>query len=134
MSIGFHNAPRFSHASWDSCNQLAPSVIGSYNISSRKEPKMSQLFNNNYNSFNTTNINTTVADDRSNILAWLSPLDPKLRHQDVRECRVETIGEWVLQTEEFKSWCAGTGSGRAESDKAVLFCHGGPGVGKTYIR
>ena len=134
MSIGFHKAPRFSYASWDSCSQLAPSVIGSYNISSRKEPKMSQLFNNNYNSFNTTNINTTVADNRSNILAWLSPLDPKLRHQDVRECRVGTIGEWVLQTEEFKSWCAGTGSGRAESDKPVLFCHGGPGVGKTYIR
>jgi len=131
MSIGFHKAPRFSYASWDSCSQLARSVIGSYNISSRKEPKMSQLFNNNYNSFNTTNINTTVADDRSNILAWLSPLDPKLRHQDVREYRVGTIGEWVLQTEEFKSWCAGTGSGRAESDKPVLFCHGGPGVGKT---
>jgi len=100
---------------------------------------MSQSFNNNYrsnnyNSFNTTCINTTVADDRSNILAWLSPLDPKLHHQGLRERRVESIGEWVLQTEEFKSWCAGADSGRAESDKPVLFCYGGLGVGKTYIR
>ena len=92
---------------------------------------MSRLFNNNYNSFNTTYINPTVADDRSNILAWLSPLNPKLRHQAIQDCRVENIGEWVLQTEEFRSWCAGGEGG--ESDNAVLFCYGDPGVGKTYI-
>ena len=92
---------------------------------------MSRLFNNNYNSFNTTNINPTVADDRPNILAWLSPLDPKIRHQDIRDGRVENVGEWVLQTEEFRSWYAG--SERDESDKAVLFFYGNPGVGKTYI-
>jgi len=109
-------------------------MIDSYNILSRKEHKMSQSFNNNHNSFNKIYINPTVADNRSDILAWLSPLDPKARHQDVRERRVEDIGGWVLQTEEFKSWSAGTGSGRAESDKPVLFCYGGPGVGKTYIR
>ena len=92
---------------------------------------MSQLFNNNYNSFNTTYINPTVADDRPDILAWLSPLDPKLRHQDIRDRRVENIGEWVLQTEEFRSWY--TGSEGDQSDNAALFCYGGPGVGKTYI-
>ena len=92
---------------------------------------MSQLFNNNYNSFNTTYINPIIADDRPDILAWLSPLDPKLRHQDIRDRRVENIGEWVLQTEEFRSWY--TGSEGDQSDNAVLFCYGGPGVGKTYI-
>ena len=92
---------------------------------------MSQLFNNNYNSFNTTYINPTVADDRPDILAWLSPLDPKLRHQDIRDRRVGNIGEWVLQTEEFRSWY--TGSEGHQSDNAVLFCYGGPGVGKTHI-
>jgi len=93
---------------------------------------MSQLFSNNIGSLNTTNIKFTVADDRPNILAWLSPLDPKLRHQDIRDRRVENIGEWLLQTEEFKSWYAGS-----EGDKsgdAVLFCYGDPGVGKTYMR
>ena len=92
---------------------------------------MSQLFNNNYNSFNTTYINPTIVDDRPDILAWLSPLDPKLRHQEIRDRRVENIGEWVLQTKEFRSWYAG--SEGDQSDNAVLFCYGGPGVGKTYI-
>ena len=93
---------------------------------------MPQLFNNNYNCFNTTNINPTVADDRPQILAWLSPLDPKLRHQDIRDRRVGNVGEWILQTEEFRSWYAGGGDDK--SDNAVLFLYGGPGVGKTYIR
>ena len=90
---------------------------------------MSQSFNHNINSFNVSN-HFSVADERSNILAWLSPLDPKSRHQDIQERRVENIGEWLLQTEEFRSWYAG--SGGHESDKGVLFCYGNPGVGKTY--
>jgi len=93
---------------------------------------MSLSFNNNDNSFNTTNINFTIADDRSNILAWLSPLDPKFRHQDIQGRRVESVGEWLLQTKEFKSWHGG--SEGDESDNAVLFCYGDPGAGKTYIR
>jgi len=92
---------------------------------------MPESFSHNTHSFNTTisvSNNFTVADDQSNILAWLSLLDPKLRHQDIQDRRVENIGEWLLQTDEFRSWSAG------ESDDAVLFCYGGPGVGKTYIR
>ena len=107
------------------------------NILSRKEHKMSQSFSNNYNSFNPTYINTayinpTAADDRPNILAWLSPLDPKLRHQDIRDRRIESIGEWVLQTEEFRAWSDISEDGK--SNNGVLFCYGNPGVGKTYIR
>jgi len=101
---------------------------------------MSQLFSNNANSLNTTvNVsNTTVtnnlslADDRNNILDWLSPLVPKSRHQGIQARRVENVGEWLLQTEEFRSWHAGSGGDK--SDDAVLFCYGDPGVGKTYIR
>jgi len=94
---------------------------------------MSQLLSNNTASFNTTNnINLIVTDDQPNILAWLSPLDPKLRHQDIRDRRVEEVGEWLLQTEEFRSWHAGSGGDGI--DDAVLFCYGDPGVGKTYIR
>ena len=93
---------------------------------------MSQLFSNNYNSFNTTCIHPTVADDWANILAWLSPHDPRLRHQDIRDTRVENIGGWVLQTEEFRGWYSSNEGG--ESDNAVLLCYGGPGVGKTHIR
>ena len=87
-------------------------------------------FNNN--SFNTVSYNWTAADDRSQVLAWLSPLEPGLRHRDIQDSRAENIGEWVLQTEEFRSWYAG--SGGSESDNAVLLCHGDPGVGKSFIR
>ena len=82
---------------------------------------------------NTTVTNSfTVADNRSEILTWLSPLDPKLRHQDIQSRRVENVGEWLLRTEEFRTWYAGSEGG--ECDNAVLFCHGDPGVGKTFIR
>ena len=91
----------------------------------------STSLSNNTNSFNIQN-NYVVADDRSPLLTWLSPLEPKLRHRDIQERRVENVGEWLFQTEEFKSWHAG--SGESEGDKAVLFCYGGPGVGKTFIR
>ena len=90
------------------------------------------------NSFNTANSynnvwnNCTIADDRLQLLTWLSPLEPRLRHKAIQESRVESVGEWVLETEEFKSWYAS--SGGSESDKAVLFCYGDPGVGKTFIR
>jgi len=94
---------------------------------------MAQALSNNIGSFNTTVINNvTAADERSNILTWLSPLNPKVRHQDVRNNRTANVGEWVLQTEEFRSWHAS--SGGSESDNAVLFCYGDPGVGKTFIR
>ena len=98
---------------------------------------MSQSFSKNANSFNpTVNINPTVkitaADERSNILSWLSPLEPRLRHKDIQDRRVENIGGWVLETEAFKSWYASDGG--SGSDNAVLFCYGDPGVGKTFIR
>src|SRR5437588_6737503 len=85
---------------------------------------------NNTNSFNNVWNNCTVADDRSQLLAWLSPLEPRFRHRDVRERRVENVGEWVMQTEEYRRWYDRGGEG--EGDKAVLFCYGDPGVGKTF--
>ncbi|RPB03811.1 hypothetical protein L873DRAFT_100552 [Choiromyces venosus 120613-1] len=91
---------------------------------------MSVPFSDNVDSFN-TNINLIVANNRSEVLAWLSPLEPKLRHQDVQGRRVEDVGGWLLKTEEFKSW--NNLSGEQGCDKAVLFCYGDPGVGKTFI-
>jgi len=93
-------------------------------------------FSNNTNSSNNIPVynvqNNYVVDGRSELLTWLSPLEPRLRHQDIQERRVENVGEWLLQTEEFRSWH--DWSGESEGDKAVLFCYGGPGVGKTFIR
>lgn len=96
---------------------------------------MSQYFSNNTNCLNAAikvSNSYTIADGRPQILTWLSPLNPKLRHQDIQQRRVGNVGEWLLQTQDFKSWCVGSEGG--ESDNAVLLCCGDPGVGKTYIR
>ena len=76
--------------------------------------------------------NTTVykSDEDAQIMRWLSPLDPKIRHQGVRDDRFDGVGDWVLDTSEFREWRGGEGG----TDKAVLFCSGNPGVGKTFLR
>ena len=86
---------------------------------------------NTTNSHNTT-INNYTADDLSQLLTWLSPLDPGLRHSDIQERRVNDVGEWLMTTEEFRRWSEFNGEG--EGNGAVLFCYGNPGVGKTFIR
>ena len=97
---------------------------------------MSQVFTDNTDCFNVSNIyNNFVAlipaDDEPKIRAWLSPLEPQVRHQDIREQRVDSIGNWLLETREFRSWYNGNENGG--SDHMVLFCYGDPGVGKSYI-
>jgi len=110
-----------------------------FSRASNKQWKMSQYtandnnnFFNNSHSFNTVWNNYIVTDDRAQLLTWLSPLEPNLRHRDIRERRVSDVGEWMIQGEEFRRWCRLDGEG--EGDKAVLFCSGNPGVGKTFIR
>ena len=76
--------------------------------------------------------NSTVPDDRSRLLAMLSPLEHGLQHAEIQESRVKGVGEWLVQTEEFRRWNGLEGEDRG--DEAVLFCYGGPGVGKTFIR
>ena len=76
------------------------------------------------------NTSITYADKRAKLLNWLSPLQPRVRHNDVRGRREDGIGEWFLQTDEFRRWRDGKG----EFDKATLFCSGNPGVGKTFLR
>jgi len=78
-----------------------------------------------------SDVNTGAEDDRSEILAWLSPLEPRIRHQDLRTRRADNVGEWRMQTGEFQSWCDGAQQGRSES--AALFCPGDLGAGKTYF-
>ena len=101
---------------------------GSHNIYGSHNHNISS---NNKNSFNKiSNFFTGLGDDERQILQWLSPLDPQKRHQDVRTKRLAGLGNWVLETSEFRKW-------RDAEDGCVdqvLFCYGGPGVGKTYAR
>ena len=64
------------------------------------------------------------------IQAWLSPLEPHRRHQDVSNRRLDGVGDWVLQRSEFKSWY----KSQDGSGNPTLLCYGGQGVGKTHIR
>ena len=73
-----------------------------------------------------------MTNERSEILAWLSPLEPQSRHHDIRGRRIDDVGGWLLQTEEYRNWFGVSRGGK--SDSSALFCYGGPGVGKTYIR
>jgi len=76
------------------------------------------------------NVNKVVAGENPEIMEWLSPLDARGRHQDVRTRRLDDVGSWLLETNEFRGWRGNEGG----ADKAVFFCHGDPGVGKTYLR
>jgi len=104
----------------------------------RVEGDSSSLTNN---SFNTNSFNKTISfnvnnfgspEERAEILLWLSPLDPWIRHDDIRAHRVEHVGDWLLGTEKYRNWSDGIHS--EESDNLALFCYGDPGVGKTHIR
>ena len=70
------------------------------------------------------------SDEDAQIMSWLSPLEPNNRHQGVRTDRLGGVGDWLLDTSEFRQWRGGEGG----ADKAILFCSGNPGVGKTYLR
>ena len=85
----------------------------------------------NVNSGNLVNRYTIYkSDEDAEIMRWLSPLEPDNRHHDVRTRRFEGVGDWLLETREFREWRRGEGG----ADRAVLFCAGDPGVGKTYLR
>ena len=87
----------------------------------------------NVNSGNITDsFNTTVyqSNEDAKIMRWLSPLEPDNRHHSVRTGRCEGVGNWLLETSEFREWRGGEGG----DDRAVLFCSGNLGVGKTHLR
>jgi len=99
-------------------------------------PPSISIGNSNFNCGNVTNsnnivkLNKVITDDHPGIMQWLSPLDPRRRHQDVRTDRLDGVGNWLLETREFGRWRSKEGG----ADEKVLFCYGDPGVGKTYLR
>ena len=103
----------------DHSTQLGPNATGTGHFNSF-----------NQRNCNNTTTNITYADEKAKVLNWLSPLQPHVRHNDVRNRRQDGLGEWFLQTDEFLRWRDGEG----ESSKATLFCSGNPGVGKTFLR
>ena len=137
-----HHRPTFLHSQESDQSTLPYKITQEpilYNLRSSKEYKMSQHhINDNINSFNTNisfnNVsnNYTATGEKPEILAWISPLESQRRHHDVRARRVGKVGDWLLQTEEYREWFGGIRGGK--SGNSALFGYGGPGVGKTYIR
>ena len=95
-----------------------------------------QQVSGNINSFNVLNTNnivnfiTEIDAEGRQILQWLSLLEPQQRHQGLRIDRLDGVGNWLLETPQFREW-SDKEDGCAEP---VLFCCGNPGVGKTYLR
>ena len=88
---------------------------------------------NNANCNNTIGCyNTTIysSDEDAKIMGWVSPLESENRHHSLRTDRFGGAGDWLSGTEEFREWNGGEGG----ADRAVLFCSGDPGVGKTHLR
>ena len=69
--------------------------------------------------------------ERVEILTWLSPLEARIRHDDINAQRVEHVGDWLLLAEEYRNWFDGIRGG--EHDNSVLFCYGDPGVGSIKL-
>jgi len=77
-----------------------------------------------------SSFNIYMSDEDARIMRWLSPLEQTNRHQGVRTDRLDGVGDWFLEMTEFREWSDSEGG----AAKAVLFCSGNPGVGKTYLR
>jgi len=65
-----------------------------------------QNIGNVLNNYNNT-INVGISEELLRIQAWLSPLEPHARHQDVRNRRLDGVGDWILEKNEFGSWHVG---------------------------
>ncbi|KAL1599552.1 hypothetical protein SLS60_007355 [Paraconiothyrium brasiliense] len=62
---------------------------------------------------------------RQNVLDWLSTVDYHAQQRDAICRRQEGTGQWLLTSEEHKSWLETPGS--------TMFCPGIPGAGKTVL-
>ena len=107
-----------------------PLLAGIISGNMAQKPSQNICIADSINSFNNViNVNTVISDEDNQIREWLSPLKPHQRHQDVRAGRLDEVGDWFLETREFRKWSEGEDG----SHDQVLFCSGGPGVGKTYL-
>jgi hypothetical protein len=68
---------------------------------------------------------TVNADQKTEILNWLTPIDYGPQQSDFISRRQEGTGQWLLDSTEFQQWL--------NKSKQTLFCPGIPGAGKTIM-
>ena len=117
-----------SSLSGDSLQHGIPHTRTDHNVSNIIYGNSNENVGNVLNSYNTVNVG--INDEHLRIQAWLSPLEPHRRHQEVRNQRLDGVGDWVLRRNEFESWLRS----RDGSVSATLLCQGSQGVGKTHVR
>lgn len=59
------------------------------------------------------------------ILDWLSSRQSSYKHHAICSTRIPGTGQWLLDCGRFKSW--------VDNANPILWCTGGPGVGKTVL-
>ncbi|RPA92068.1 hypothetical protein L873DRAFT_1711498, partial [Choiromyces venosus 120613-1] len=72
---------------------------------------------------------STITNGKRAIFSGLSTLEPQKQHSHVTHSRIQGVGDWFLETAEFRSW-------RDDDNEFVaqtLFCDGAQGAGKTFI-
>ena len=65
---------------------------------------------------------------RDDVLNWLSPLNHAQKHYRISKPHVHGTGEWLLQMDEFISWCD-----EPQARSNVLCCYGIQGSGKSVL-
>lgn len=66
-----------------------------------------------------------ASEEREKILNWITPIGYAAQQQDYINRRQEGTGKWLLESAEYRDWCA--------TEKRTLFCPGIPGAGKTIL-
>ena len=66
------------------------------------------------------------AKEKEDLLNWLSDFPYEERHEERFSKKHPGTGDWLVQHYEFRHWIQSAGP-------AVLWCHGGPGTGKSFL-
>lgn len=69
-----------------------------------------------------------AAEERDQILEWLSVVKHEEKHYDVRVRRMNDTGDWLLQNGEFRRW-----RDEPKPRANVLWCYGIQGSGKVIV-
>ncbi|KAK4163274.1 hypothetical protein QBC43DRAFT_301253 [Cladorrhinum sp. PSN259] len=70
-------------------------------------------------------VNLEVAEQRSRVLDWITPVDYAPQQSDFIKRRQAGTGQWFLDSIQFKTW--------VKTENQILFCPGIPGAGKTIL-
>jgi hypothetical protein len=66
------------------------------------------------------------ARDKEDLLNWLSSFPYEERHEERYSKKHPGTGDWLVQHTKFQRWIQ-------SADSSVLWCHGGPGTGKSFL-